>query len=75
MGIKDYFMEKMLESKLKGVPKEEQQKIIAMLQKDPALFQKIAGEIEAGTKAGGEQMKVAMEVMGKYKAEIQKLMQ
>ena len=75
MGIKDYFMEKMLESKLKGAPKEEQQKILAMLQKDPALFQKIASEIEAGTKAGGEQMKVAMQVMEKYKANIQKLMQ
>lgn len=75
MGIKDYFLEKMLEHKLKDVPKEEQQKILTMLQKDPALFQKIAEEIDQATKSGKDQMQAAMQVMTKYKAEIQKLMQ
>lgn len=75
MGIKDFFLQKMLESKLKGVPKDQQEKILMMLQKDPALFQKIGTEIEAETKAGKDQMAAAMQVMQKYKDQIQGLMQ
>ena len=74
MSIKDFFLKKMLQSKLKGVPKAEQAKVLEMLQKDPALFQKIALEVESLTKSGKDQMSAMMEVTQKYRAELENLM-
>ena len=44
MGIKDFFMRKMLSSQLKksGLPEAQQQKIIEAMMKNPGLFEKIA---------------------------------
>lgn len=74
MGIKDFFVRKMLESKMKGVPKEEQEKVFKMMEKDPELFQKIALEVQAEIKKGKSEMEAGMEVMQKYKDKLQSLM-
>lgn len=74
MGIKDFFIRKMVESKMKDVPKEEQEKVFKMMEKDPALFQKIALEVQEEIKKGKDQMQASMEVMSKYKDKIQELM-
>lgn len=74
MSIKDFFLKKMMASQLKGVPQAEQDKIFAMIQKDPAFFQKIATEVQAAMKSGKDQMSATMEVVKKYEAEIKKLM-
>ncbi len=73
MGIKNFLMRKMMESKMKDVPKEQQEKIFAMVEKNPELFQKIALDIQEEMKKGKSEMDAAMAVMPKYQAELQKL--
>lgn len=74
MGIKDFFIKKMVESKMKDVPKEQQEKMLALIQKNPELFQKIALEIQAEMKSGKDEMAAAMLVMGRYKTDLEKIM-
>lgn len=75
MGVKDYLIKKVVESKLKDVPEAQREQILALVTKNPELFKKIGEEIDRRVKGGGEpQMKATMEVMKKYKAEISKLM-
>jgi GTPase len=75
MGIKDFFVKKLIESKLKGVPKEQQEQIIAVVQENPELFEKIGKEIQNKTKNEGKsEMVASMEVMRKYQSEIQNAM-
>lgn len=75
MGVKDFFIKKVLESKLKDVPEGQREQIMMLVTKDPELFKKIGEEIDRRVKKGGEpQMKASMEVMKKYRSEIQALM-
>jgi 2-oxo-4-hydroxy-4-carboxy--5-ureidoimidazoline (OHCU) decarboxylase len=74
MSIKTFLMRKMLASQMKGVPQADQDKIFAMLEKDPDLFQKIGLEVQEEMKKGRDQMSATMDVVKKYQAEIQKLM-
>ncbi len=74
MGIKDFFIKKMVESKMKDVPKEQQEKMLALIQKNPELFQKIALEIQTEMKSGKDEMGAAMSVMGRYKTDLEKIM-
>ena len=66
-------MRKMMESKMKGIPQDQQEKMIAMIEKNPELFQKIALEMQEEMKKGKSEMDAAMAVMPKYKDELQKL--
>ena len=70
MGLKSFLMRKMLASKMKDVPKEQQDKIFAAIEKNPELFQKIALEVQEKTKGGKDQMAATMEVMQKYQNEL-----
>lgn len=72
--FKELLMKKLLQSKLKGMPKEEQDKIITLVTKNPKLFEEIAMKIKARTDAGAEQMMATMTVMKEYKEQVQKLM-
>ncbi|MEJ0002042.1 MAG: hypothetical protein WDN09_02590 [bacterium] len=56
-----------------GVPEEQMDAILAMMEKNPALFKAIADEIQAKVKAGADQNQAAMEVMKKYESELKKL--
>lgn len=74
MSLKTFFLKKMLASKMKGVPQSEQDKIFDMIEKNPDLFQKIGVEVqEKMQKEGKDQMAAAMEVMTKYKDQLQSL--
>lgn len=73
MGIKNFLMRKMMESKMKGIPQDQQEKMISMIEKNPELFQKIAMEMQEEMKKGKSEMDAAMAVMPKYKDELQKL--
>lgn len=68
-------LKKMLKSQLKGVPEDQQDMIITAVQKNPALFEKIALEVQALTKQGKDQTSATMEVMRKYQAELAKAIQ
>lgn len=66
-------MRKMLERQLKGVPKEEQEKMIGMISKNPEFFQKIALEVKAKMDGGKDQMSATMEVMKSHEEELRKI--
>jgi len=73
--LKNYAMKKVLQSQMKNVPADQQQMIMEMLEKDPALFEKIAKEMQAELKSNGNnQMAAAMKVLPKYQKEIMTVM-
>ena len=74
MGVKDFFVKKLIQSKLKGIPEEQQEQIIALVMENPVLFEKIGKEIQQKTKEGKGEQVAAMEVLRKYQGEIQKAM-
>lgn len=75
MGMfKNFLMRKMVESKMKGMPKEEQEKITSMMEKNPELFQKIALEVQEKVKGGQDQISAAMEIVKNYKDELKGFM-
>ncbi len=63
-------MRKMLASKLKGVPQEEQDKIMKIIENNPELFQKIAHEVQEKIKGGMDQMAATMAVMKAHESEL-----
>jgi hypothetical protein len=71
---KGFMMKKLLEKQLKDAPPEQRELIMTLIEKDPKLFEKIAGEMQAEIKAGKTQMAAAMKVMPKYQAELRTLM-
>ena len=72
--IKDFFVKKMLEKQLAGMPKEQQEMIMEAVKKNPDLFKKISEETEAQVKGGKNQMYAAFEVMKKYQKELRDTM-
>lgn len=72
--FKNFLMKQMLKRQMKGVPEAEQEKMIAMIEKDPELFQKIALEIQSEMKSGKDQMAATMSVTKKYESELRELM-
>lgn len=67
-------LKKMLKNQLKGVPEDQQNKIITAVEKNPKLFSDIAAEVQEKIKGGMDQQKATMEVMMKYRQELQSLM-
>jgi len=67
-------MRKMIESKMKDVPKEEQEKILNMIEKNPDFFTKIGEEVKKRTDAGEDQMSATMAVMQEHQAELKNLL-
>ena len=73
--MKSFAIKKLLESQMKNVPEDQKQMIMEMLEKDPALFEKIAKEMQAELKSNGNnQMNAAMKVLPKYQKEIMAVM-
>jgi hypothetical protein len=74
MSIKNFLMRKMLASKLQGVPQAEQDKLFALIEKNPEFFQKIAEEAQEEMKKGKDQMGAMMEIMKRHETELKKLL-
>jgi hypothetical protein len=73
--LKQYALKKVLESQMKDAPPEQKQMILEMVEKDPALFEKIAKEMQEELKRNGNnQMAAAMKVLPKFQQEIMKVM-
>ena len=75
MSIGSFLADKYLNHKLKDVPEAQREQLMALVKKDPALFKKIGEEIEKRRKGGESDLKAGMEVMKKYRAELQALME
>lgn len=74
MGIKSFITDKLIRSKMKHLPKAQQDMFIKLIEENPELFKKIGDEVKALTKSGTSEMTATMQVMRKYQAEIQRLM-
>lgn len=72
--FKELLIRKLIQSKLGNLPKDEQEKIIRVVTKNPSLFQEIALKIKTKTDNGADQMAATMTVMKEYQPQIQKLM-
>lgn len=64
----------MLKRQMKGVPPEEQDRIIKLVEENPAFFEKIAEDIKKRVDSGKDQMSAAMEVMRENQEELKKIM-
>jgi len=71
--LKDFLMKKMLASKLKDMPAEERDKMVAIIEKNPELFQKVALEVQEKIKQGQNQMTATMAVVKKYQEELKNI--
>ncbi len=73
--IKNFAVKKLLSSQLKNVPEDQKELIMALVEKDPGLFEKIAKELQAEMKVNGNnQMSAAMKVLPRYQKEIMAVM-
>jgi hypothetical protein len=72
--FKNMLMRKMLKSKMKDVPEEQQEMLLSAIEKNPEFFQKVGLEIQAKMKEGKDQMAATMEVMQSHQSELQDLM-
>ena len=73
MGIKDFLIKKMVKAKMKNLPPEQQDMIIALVSENPEFFKKIQAQIETKKKQGQNEQLAMMQVMRENQAEIQKL--
>ena len=72
--LKDFFMKKMVESQMKGIPEEQKQKVLEMVSKNPEFFNKIAEEVKKEIDNGKDQMSATIEVVSRYKEELKKIL-
>ncbi len=73
--FKNILMKQMIKSQMKGVPQEQQDKIISAIEKNPNFFEDIAKKIQQKMKEGMDQTSASMEVMRENQDELRKLMQ
>lgn len=59
---------------MKGLPKEQQEMIMEIVDKNPELFKKIGNEIEQKKKAGLSEEAATLQVMRAHQGELQKLL-
>ncbi|MFA6050333.1 MAG: hypothetical protein WC761_04015 [Candidatus Paceibacterota bacterium] len=70
----NFMMKKLLASKMKDVPQDQQEKIFSLLQKNPQLFQSIAAKAQEKMKQGMSQMDAVMAVAKEHEAELKEAM-
>ncbi|MDP1690128.1 MAG: hypothetical protein Q8L52_02935 [bacterium] len=75
MSFQSFLINQYAKWKLKDVPEAQREQMTKLVTKDPQLFKKIGEEIERRKKGGESEMKAAMGVMKKYRAELAALMQ
>jgi hypothetical protein len=75
MGVTAWITKQVLARQLKGLPQDQVDMIMALMEQKPELFKKIAEETDARIKKGEHQMFATMEVMKKYRAQLAEIMQ
>ena len=74
MSIQGFLLKQFANWKLRNLPPGQREQMAEMVGQDPALFKKIGEEIERRKKGGESETKAALEVMKKYRTELQQLM-
>lgn len=72
--LKKFLMKQAMKTQLKGVPEDQQEMLLDMVEKNPAFFEGLAKEMQEGLKSGRDQQAVMMEIMQKHKDELAGLM-
>lgn len=68
-------MKQALKAQLKNLPEAQREQVLAIVEKNPKLFETIAKEIEQKTKAGMDKNLATISVMRAHQKELQGLMQ
>jgi len=72
--FKDFLTKQLLKKQLKGVPVEQQEKIMNLIQKDPEFFKVIGEKIQEEIKKGKGQMEATMSVMKEHREKLSVLL-
>lgn len=72
--FENFLLKGMLKKHLAHVPKEQQDKLIKVVEDNPQLFAALAKEVQAKMKAGKDQMTAVQEVFMDYQEELGTLM-
>ena len=67
-------MRTMLKSQMKGIPADQQEKVLNAFEANPGLFEEIAKDVQEKMKGGMSQMDATMKVMTKHQEELKKIM-
>lgn len=67
-------MKQMVKRQIKGMPEDQQQMIMNLVEQNPELLKTISVEIQAKTKKGIDQQSAMMQVMMDHKDELQQAM-
>jgi hypothetical protein len=71
--LKEFFMKKMLDKQLAGMPAADREKVMSAIEKNPELFTKVGAALQEKMKQGKSQMTAAMEVANEFKDELSKI--
>jgi len=74
MGIKDFFLKQALKHKMKDVPVEQRDHLMALMEQNPDFFKKVGEEVQKKIKGGMSEMAATMVVMREHQSEFKKLM-
>ncbi len=69
--IKKFLLKQAAKIGTKGLPKDQQEVILKLIEKKPELFEKISKEIKVLTDKGTPEMYAAFEIMKKYEKDLQ----
>jgi len=72
--LKKMMMKAMMAKQLKGMPKDMQDKVLNLVEKNPDFFKKMADEIKARTDRGEDKMMASQAVAMQYQQELMKMM-
>lgn len=76
MGFfKKFIMKQAMKSQTKNLPKDQRDKVLAAVDKDPEFFENIAKQIKQKKKEGKGEMEASMLVMRENQDKLRKLMQ
>lgn len=72
--FQNFLLKTMLKKQMKNVPQDQQDKIFAMIEKNPDFFMKIAQEAQEKIKGGMPQQDAMMTVMQTHQDELKGIM-
>lgn len=75
MSISGLLLQKLARKQLEGLPPEQRDMFMRMLEKNPQLFVTIAQEVQVKMTSGMEQMAAAQAVFASHESELHALMQ
>ncbi|MES2060117.1 MAG: hypothetical protein V4438_03740 [Patescibacteria group bacterium] len=70
----NFMMRKLLESKMKGLPEDQKEKIFSLLEKNPKIFETIATKSQEKMRQGMSQMDAVKAVIKENEAELKEVM-